>query len=237
MLTNNIIWITGAGSGIGRATAAAFSQMGARVVVSGRTKRTIDRVAKSIVSGGGEAFAVVCDVSNEASVNKALKAIEKKWGPVDILINNAGIGTWKDFLKTSVKEFDETIATNLRGIFICAKAVAPSMVKRKSGMIINVLSTAAVRAFPGNSAYCASKFGGLGLTKVLRSELKQYNVRVTAVLPGAVETPMWDPAEREKYRYRMLQPEDVAQVMVDAAMLSPRALAEEILLRPLAGDI
>lgn len=231
------VWITGGGSGIGRAAAVAFAAIGARVAVSGRTKRTIDNVAKEITKSGREALAVACDVSKEASVKNALNKIDATWGPVDVLINNAGVSTWKDFMKTSLKEFDETSAINLRGMFICSQAVASSMIKRRSGMIMNILSTAAIRAFPGNSAYCASKFGGLGLSRVMRSELKKHNVRVVAVLPGAVETAMWGAKERIKYHERMMQPEDVAQAMVDAVCMPARAVVEEIVLRPMAGDI
>ena len=233
----SIVWVTGAGRGIGRAAALAFAADGACVIASGRTKRTLDAVVKEIAARGGLAHAVVCDVRSESSIKNAVKVITRKCGPVDVLVNNAGIGPWKDFLKTTVREFDDTISTNLRGMFICTQAVAPSMIARRRGMIINVLSTAAIRPFPGNSAYCASKFGGLGLTRVIRGELKKHNIRVVAVLPGAVETPMWDAASRKKYHERMMQPEDVAAVMVQAARLPARTVVEEILMRPLAGDI
>jgi NAD(P)-dependent dehydrogenase (short-subunit alcohol dehydrogenase family) len=236
-LTSTVVWITGAARGIGRSTADLFADAGAIVVVSGRTKSTLERVAAGIAKRGGACTVVPCDVRDEKSVARAIKVIIKKHGRVDVLINNAGIGPWKDFTKTSIKEFDDTIATNLRGVFICSQAVAPGMIEQQSGTIINVLSTASIRAFPGNSAYCAAKFGALGLTKVMRSELKKHKIRVIAVMPGAVDTPMWDAKSRKQYADRMLLPEDVARTMLDAVMLPDRAVAEEIVLRPWAGDI
>src|SRR5579872_7319926 len=112
-MNSPVVWITGAGRGIGRATAMEFASIGARVVLSGRTKRPLERVAAAIRRTGGDAIVVVCDVASESSVRRAASTIEKRLGPVNILVNNAGIAPWKAFLKTTVDEFDETIATNL----------------------------------------------------------------------------------------------------------------------------
>jgi len=232
-----VIWITGGSKGIGFAIAQRFAASGAVVAISARDKKTLEQAHIAIAETGADCIACACDVRNEKSVDRALSAIEKIYHKVDILINNAGISPVLPFASTPLAVFDEAIAVNLRGMFACSQAVAQGMMKRKSGTIVNILSTAAVRAFSGNAAYCASKFGALGLTRVMRTEMKKYGVRVLAVFPGAVETEMWGAAERKKYHARMLQPEDVAAAVFDAVSLDSRAVAEEIILRPLGGDL
>ncbi|HZV12228.1 MAG TPA: SDR family oxidoreductase [Candidatus Kapabacteria bacterium] len=232
-----VVWITGASKGIGKAIAEAFADNGAIVVLSSRKKAALVSALKNIADRGGKGGAIVCDVTDEKSVGRAVKEIERKFGKVDVLVNNAGIAPVTAFTKTTLAKFDETLAINLRGTFVCSQAVTPGMIERGSGAIVNILSTAAIRAFSGNAAYCASKFGALGLTRVMRTELKKYGIRVIGVLPGAVETDMWGVAERKQSHDRMLQPEDVAKVVHDAIMLHPRAVVEEILLRPLGGDL
>lgn len=236
-MKNSVIWVTGASKGIGYAVAEKFALERACVVLSSRSKTALDVALKKIVSLGGTGTSFVCDVRNAQSIARTARQIEKRFGQIDVLINNAGIAPVKTFADTPLKLFDETIGVNLRGMFACTQAVVSGMMGRKSGTIVNVLSTAALRAFSGNAAYCASKFGALGLTRVLRTELKKYNIRVIAIFPGAVETEMWDTNERKKYHDRMLQPEDVGEAIFNAVALNSRAVAEEIILRPMGGDL
>lgn len=232
-----MVWVTGASRGIGYEVAKAFSRIGARVVVTSRDRRRLTSLVKQITKNGGCAAAYVCDVSSERSVKAAAKEILKRWGRVDVLVNNAGVTYFKSLRETSRAEFDEVIAANLRGTFLCIKAVIESMVRRRSGHIINIISVAALRTYTKSSAYSASKAGVLALTNVLREEVRRFGIKVTAVLPGATETQMWNASTRAKYRHRMMSAEDVARVIVSVFQAPKRAHIEEIILRPQLGDL
>ncbi len=232
-----IVWVTGAGRGIGAAIARAFATAGTRVVLTGRDLRVLSQNAEKIRKLGGQASAVRCDVESERSVHLAYKKIFKKFGHVDVLVNNAGITYFKSFEKTSVKEYDHVMATNLRGVFLCIKSVLPGMTKRRSGIIINIISVSAITTFINSSAYSATKAGLLALSRSLRTEVRKNGIRVIDVLPGAVETEMWNRGERKKYHNKMMQPEDVAEVVISVFRQPKRVLTEEIVIRPLGGDL
>ncbi|MGA7159503.1 MAG: SDR family oxidoreductase [Bacteroidota bacterium] len=232
-----IVWVTGASRGIGAAIARAFAESGAHVILSGRSLYALRRNAEEIRETGGRATVVRCDVESEKSVHLAFTTISKKIGRVDILVNNAGATYFKPFAKTTVKEYDHLMATNLRGVFLCIKSVLPGMVKRKKGSIINILSVSAITTFKNSSAYAATKAGLLALSRGLRSEVRKAGVRVVDILPGAVETEMWDRDERKKYHEKMMQPEDVAEIVVSIFRQPKRVLTEEIVIRPVEGDI
>jgi short-subunit dehydrogenase len=158
-------------------------------------------------------------------------------GPVDVLVNNAGVTVFKDFLDTSIPEFDSIIATNLLGPAWCLKAALPEMVKRRRGWVFNILSNAAVRTFEGSSAYTASKAGMLGFGRVLREEMKTHGVRVVSILPGATDTPMWSPDARQKYRSRMMSARGVAEAVIAAYLMPSDVVVDEMIIRPIGGDI
>ena len=234
---DQIVWITGASRGIGAAIARAFAASGARVVLTGRDVRALRQNARQIGAIGGTAAAVRCDVERETSVASAFKKITKKFKQVDVLVNNAGVTYFKPFAKTTVKDFDHVMATNLRGVFLCMKSVLPGMVKRGNGIIINIVSVSATTTFRNSSAYAATKAGVLALSRNARAEVRKSGVRIINILPGAVETEMWDRHERKKYHNRMMQPEDVAEVVVSVVRQPERVLTEEIVIRPLEGDL
>jgi 3-oxoacyl-[acyl-carrier protein] reductase len=173
----------------------------------------------------------------EESVSRAFDLILKEFGRIDVLVNNAGVTYFKPFEQTSVKEFDHVIATNLRGTFLCAKSVLPAMVMRGHGCIINIISVTATTTFESSSAYAAAKAGLLGMSRSLRAEVRKKGVRVIDVLPGAVETAMWPDEARKKYHEKMMQPQDVADVVVSLLHQPQRVITEEILIRPLEGDL
>jgi 3-hydroxybutyrate dehydrogenase len=232
-----IVWVTGASRGIGAAIARAFAAIGAHVVLSGRNVSQLDRNTQRIRLLGQKASFLKCDVTSEASVTRAYKSIVKQYQVVDVLVNNAGFTCFRSFEKTAVRDFDTVLATNLRGTFLCTKSVLPAMVKRRAGVIINIVSVAATTTFENSSAYAAAKAGMLAMSRGLRSEVRKKGVRVMDILPGAVETEMWHKAIRKKYHQKMMQPEDVADVVVSAFRQPQRALAEEIIIRPLEGDL
>jgi short-subunit dehydrogenase len=163
--------------------------------------------------------------------------IVRKWGSIDVLVNNAAVTYFKPFAQTTTREFDLLMATNLRGVFLCVKSVLPGMVKRKKGTIVNIVSVSATTTFLNSSAYSASKAGVLALSRCLRAEVRKKGIRVIDVLPGAVETEMWDRKARKKYGRRMMQPADVAGVVVSLFRQPGRVLTEEIVIRPLEGDL
>jgi short-subunit dehydrogenase len=232
-----LVWVTGSSKGIGEAIARAFAAIDARVVLSGRNLKKLSEVRRTIVKSYGWAEVIPCDVSSEKSVERAHAQIAKNFGAVDVLVNNAGVTYFTSFEKTSVKQFDQVIHTNLRGTFLCTKAVLPSMIQRHGGWIFTMNSVSAITTFLDSSAYAASKAGALAMTRGLRAEVRKKGVKIIDVLPGAVETEMWDKSERKKYGSKMMKPEDVASIIVSIYCQPERALTEEIILRPLEGDL
>ncbi len=232
-----VVWITGATKGIGLAIANAFAIIGCKVIVSGRNKTQLEINAGRIIDQGGFALPIACDVTSETSIRGAYANINKKIGDVDVLVNNAGVTVFETFDKTSIKEFDSVIATNLRGYFLCTKIVLSSMLKRKKGHIINIHSVAARDVFYNSSVYAAAKAGALAMSRCLRHEVRKKGVRVVDVLPGATETDMWNKSVRKKYHQKMLQPEDVADAVVSLYCQPQRLTTDEIVLRPVEGDL
>ena len=227
-----VAWVTGGTSGIGLQLAREFVKLGLKVAVTGRDQDKLDRTRDEL-----GVLASRCDMAKEQEVKAAYAEIARELGPVDVLINNAGISPFTKFTDTSIEEFDAVVDINLTGYFFAAREVLPAMYERKSGSIVQLLSIASVKAFAGGAAYIASKFGALGLTNSLREEARKHNVKVIAVLPGATETPLWDAEEREKFHERMMQPEDIASTVIHLLQQPERMLAEEIVLRPIGGDL
>jgi NADP-dependent 3-hydroxy acid dehydrogenase YdfG len=232
-----VVVVTGASQGIGAAIARAFSAeiTGVRLALVARSTSNLAAVAKSCAALGADAGIFPCDVADEAAVAAMRDAVAKRFGPADVLVNNAGKYLGSDFLATSAADFDRTIAANLRSLFLVTKAFAPEMVRRRRGDIFNMGSIAGITAFAGGSAYSAAKFGVAGLTKAMRAEFKDKGVRVCCVHPGATVSPSWKgsgvPAAR------MMPAEDVAQAFVALYRMTRRTVVEEIVLRPQRGDL
>ncbi len=209
--------VTGSGRGIGRQTAILLAKRGVNVVVSSRTLSEIEDTVKAIKKIHAGVLGVKCDVSISAQVDNLVKKAAEKFGGVDILVNNAGIFTVKKLVDTTEKEWDEILSVNLKGAFLCCKAALPHMLGKKSGTIINVSSGAGRAGFDNLSAYCASKFGMIGLTESLAWEVAGHNIRAMAICPGEVATKMQetDPEYYRENRDRMLKPEQVAAKIVD----------------------
>lgn len=231
--------VTGAGSGVGRATAIALAQAGWRVALVGRHRDSLEQTA-AFAGNASNAFCLFpCDIADEAIVTAMGSAVLAGFGHVDLLVNAAGTNTPLRSLEViTPAEYRRLIDTNLNGAYWCVQAFLPAMRARGSGMIINVVSEAARQASPkAGPAYSASKFGLLGLTQAINAEERHRGIRACALMPGDIDTPLLDkrpippPAEA---RARMLQSEDIAACVLFVAGLPPRAVVEELLIRPAA---
>jgi NADP-dependent 3-hydroxy acid dehydrogenase YdfG len=232
-----VVVITGASQGIGAAIAKVFGREipGVRLALVARNESKLAAMARACARLGATAEAFPCDASDEASVAAMAAAVSKRFGAIDVLINNAGKFAAVPFAEMSAADFDRMISANLRSVFLVSRAFVPGMVRRGRGDVFNMSSIAGLAAYPGGAGYCAAKFGVTGLSKVMRAELKARGVRVCCVHPGATVSPSWRgsgvPAAR------MMPAEDVARAFLDVYRLGRRTVVEEIVLRPQAGDI
>jgi NAD(P)-dependent dehydrogenase (short-subunit alcohol dehydrogenase family) len=192
-MNNRVVIITGAGRGVGRATAQLFARAGARVVLFSRTASQLAEVVADISKAGGSALSVAGDVAHEEHVLALFQLVRERYGRLDILVNCAGIVAVRPFVEMDTATWDQVINVNLRGTFLCCREAFRMMTVQKQGVIINISSLSGVKGvekFPGLSAYNVSKSGVAGLTEILAVEGKQHNIRVCAVSPGAIDTEM-----------------------------------------------
>jgi 3-oxoacyl-[acyl-carrier protein] reductase len=225
--------ITGATQGIGRATAFALGRAGYRIGVCARTAGNIDKLLAELGAEGVQAAGAAADVSDPTQVAVALGRITGELGDIKILINNAGILIARPFEELTVEDWDATMATNLRSLFVVTRAVLPGMRRRREGTVINVASLAGRNGFVGGTAYAASKHAVLGFSRSLMLEVRKENIRVLAICPGSVDTGMLqDQPLLHADPKRILRPEDVADTILHALQLPERALVSELDIRP-----
>lgn len=228
------IWITGASSGIGKAAALEFASVGCNVFASARRVTELERLQEDDKNKLISIYP--CNVASRANVDQTFKKITSDY-KISCLINNAGITSFKSAEDNSIKEIDDIINSNLLGSIYTIKSVLPHMKDNEEGTIINILSTVTTKTFLNSSAYTASKYGLLGYSRVLREEVRDYNIRVINVIPGATETPMWDRDTRSDNHERMMQPESIARLLVSSYLQKDNLVTEEILIRPIQGDL
>ncbi|MEH7526220.1 3-ketoacyl-ACP reductase [Bacillus sp. JJ1503] len=226
-LSGKTALITGAGRGIGRATAIALAKEGVNIGLIGLNMSNLEKVSAELnqydvkVSGAAE------NVSELESVQHAVDHIKSDLGPIDILINNAGVAKFGGFLDLTPEEWENIVRVNLMGVYNVTRAILPDMIDRKSGDIVNIASTAGLKGAPVTSAYSASKFAVLGLTESLMLEVRKHNIRVTALTPSTVAT---DLAIENKLIQEnadnVMQPEDLAELIVAGLKLHPRVFVK-----------
>ncbi|MEG4809550.1 SDR family oxidoreductase [Microcoleus sp. F8-D3] len=229
--------ITGASSGIGKATALAFAAEGINLALVSRESENLEAVAAAAREVGVKAEAYPLDLAKIEQVQSSISAIAAQLGAVDILVNSAGMGYTGSLTETSLADWQKVLDLNLTSVWQCILGVLPSMRDRGSGIIINVSSIAGNQTFPNWGAYCVSKFGLMALSKTLAAEERARGIRVTAICPGSVNTPMWDTdtVDADFDRTAMLTPEIVAQSILHAVQLPTSAVIEEITLMSNAG--
>ena len=233
MPTISTALVTGATQGIGRATAFALGRAGYRVGVCARTSGKLDALVAELEAAGIEAAGAAADVSDATQVASAVPRLVEALGEFGVLVNNAGVLIARPFEELSLEDWDGTMATNLRSLYLVTRALLPAMRRRREGIIVNVASLAGRNGFVGGTAYAASKHGVLGFSRSLMLEVRKEGVRVVAVCPGSVDTGMLRGQPMLKSDpERILRPEDVAEAILHAVQLPNRALVSELDIRP-----
>lgn len=233
MDTQRVALVTGATEGIGRALAFALGKAGWSVGVCARTADKVTELLRDLAAADIPSAGIPCDVSDAEQVEALMAHVVERLGPIDALVNNAGVLYGKPVMELSLEEWDRTFAVNVRGLFLTSRAVIPSMRERGAGSIVNIASLAGRNGFAGGTAYSASKHAVLGFSKSLMMEERKNGIRVIAVCPGSVATPMLaDQPMLPVNADRILQPEDVANTIVAALELPARALVSELDIRP-----
>ncbi|HEU4647885.1 MAG TPA: SDR family oxidoreductase [Gemmatimonadales bacterium] len=225
--------VTGATEGIGRATAFALGRAGWRVGVCARTAAKVEALVQALKAAGVDAAGRAGDVAVEADAQAIVADVARALGPVDCLVNNAGVLIAKPFEELTLDDWERTMATNVRSLYLMTRAVLPGMRQRRHGTVVNVASLAGKNGFVGGTAYTASKHAVLGFSRSLMLEVRRDQVRVIAICPGSVDTSLLrDQPMMKADPAKILRPEDVADTIVHAVALPDRAMVSELDIRP-----
>jgi len=239
-LNDRVALITGASSGIGRACARALASEGASLVLTARRRERLEALKREIESAGGRAVLVAGDAREESTATGAVQAAIEAWGRIDVLVNNAGVGNYKNLVDTSAEEYDELMDVNVRSTFLFTRHTVPVMLRQKSGTILMISSMAGVYGFGGEAVYCMSKFAQVGFAQALDRELRGSGIKVGAICPGGVKTEFAlgkGRNEKDVAASDMLDPEDVAGVVLLACTQSPRSRLIEVQLRTMGESL
>ena len=233
-LSGKTVLITGASAGIGWASALALAGEGANLVLNGRRKERLTELESAVKKAGGKAVSLVGDAKEEETARQAVDLAVKRFGSLDILINNVGIGNYKNLVDTSAEEYDEMMDANVRSTFLFTRYAVPVMIKQGSGTILMISSMAGVYGFGGEAVYCATKFAQVGFAQALDKELRPHGIKVGAICPGGVKTEFAlgkGRTEQGVAASGMLDPEDVAGVVLMACTQSPHSRIIEVQMR------
>jgi 3-oxoacyl-[acyl-carrier protein] reductase len=230
ILEGQVALVTGASRGIGLAVAKRLASLGAHVCICARDARQLDEAKAEIERARGRVIAVAADVSHSGDVAKLIEKAVSALGPVQILVNNAGIGYFAPMHEAPEEKWDAVMDTNLKSVFLVSKAVAPGMIQKRGGHIINIASIAGKSAFAGGGIYCASKWGVLGLTQCMAEDLRPQGIRVSVICPGSVNTDFSPHTGKDVSK--MLQPDDIAHAVETLVTQQPQSFISEMVLRP-----
>jgi NAD(P)-dependent dehydrogenase (short-subunit alcohol dehydrogenase family) len=236
-LQGKVVLVTGAGSGLGEATARAFANAGCSVVCIDINGEAAERVRRDLANQDTKSIALQCDVSNAEAVFKRVEAVDAHFGRLDIVVNCAAIDHTLSVDEMTIEQWDQVINVNLRGPFLLAKAALPLMRRQHSGHIINVASTAATRAWANASAYHASKWGLVGFSRGLGVEGRADGIRVTTIIPGGMRTHFFDRFAEQHIpmpeQQNLQDPANVARVIVFATQGPPESALQEVIITPM----
>ncbi len=234
-LQNKIAVITGAGKGIGRATAELFLKEGAKLVLTGRSRKDLDSFIDEHSGHNSNIVSIAGDISKEETINLVISKTISEFGKVDILVNNAGFSVFNNMVDSRTEDFDAMFGTNIRALYLITKGLLPYMIKEKSGTIINIASVAGKQGFATGTIYCATKHAVMGLSRALMLEVRNYNIRVVTVCPGSVDTDFFRAESNtvlSSHPDTVLKSKDVADTILFAACLPENATVSEIEVRP-----
>ncbi len=232
---NKTIVISGASRGIGKAIAQKFAAEGWNLALCARSEKDLATLKAELQTATNKVLTHACDVAKKEEVRAFANKVIKEFGAIDILVNNAGTFIPGQVINEEDGNLETLIETNLYSAYNLSRMLLPAMMEKKSGYIFNMCSVAGIKAYPNGGSYSISKFAMMGLSKALREELKEHNIHVTALIPGATYTDSWKSSGLAEARF--MKPEDIAKTVWDIYGLSGSTVVEEILLRPMAGDI
>ncbi|UCB45925.1 MAG: SDR family oxidoreductase [Spirochaetota bacterium] len=235
-LRNKVACITGASRGIGRSISLALAEAGAHVVLISRNLNKLKDVESEIVSSGGKALVVQADLAEEKEIVSAFNEIKSRIKKLDILIGNAGIGKAGKLIDFSIEDFDKIMAVNLRGAYICCQEAMRIMIPQRSGYIISISSVVGFRGYANQSAYSASKHGQMGFIKALAAEAQEYGIRVSAILPGVVDTEFGKAIRPDLDKSVLIPPDDIARTVLYLLSLSEQAMVDQVYVRRMASS-
>lgn len=234
-IKNKIAVITGAGKGIGRATAELFLKNGAKVVITSRSKKDLNSFISSNKKYKDNILAVVGDISKEKTINEVIRKTISKFKRIDVLINNAGFSIFDDMVNSKTKDYDAMFCTNVKAVYLLTRGFLPYMIKQNEGTIINISSLAGKQGFATGTIYCATKHAVMGMSRALMPEVRKYNIRVIAVCPGTVDTEFFRKESKTTIysnRNTVVKPDDIAETCLFAVALPINATVSEIEVRP-----
>ena len=233
-LKGKVVLVTGASRGIGLAIAQAFGRESAQLVLVARDKKALRAAAERVQ---GDPLTVGADVTRPADIARLFRTLQRRHKHLNVLVNSAGVFTYKPFERTTLQDWHAGLETNLTSLFLMTRAALPLLKRSRAAHIVNILSVSSRSAFRNCSAYCAAKFGALGLTRVLREEFRPLGIRVTAILPGSTDTRMMKAFDFPIDRTKLIQPEDIGEAVLAALLQPPRTTVEEVHLMPSAGRL
>jgi short-subunit dehydrogenase len=232
--SGRVVVVTGASSGLGAASARAFARRGDAVVVTARREERLQALAEEIVAEGGKAVWLAGDASMEATAEAVVKLALEQFGRVDVLVNNAGQGSYQSLLDTTAAQYDEMMAANVRSGFVFARAVVPGMIAQGNGVILFVSSIAGLAGAANEAVYCASKFAQVGMAQALDAELRPKGIKVEVICPGGMKTEFavgHGRTEESVAQSRMMEPSEVAETVVFACSLPSNVRVPSMIVR------